>query len=285
MKKIKIGDNLFDLGNKTLVMGILNLTPDSFYDGGRYSSFDDAINHALEMERNGADIIDIGGESTRPGATSVSLTSEMTRVIPIIEELIKKLNITLSIDTYKSTIAEKVLDLGVGMINDISALRMDKNLGNIISRYNVPVCLMHMKGSPDNMQKNPYYDDVIDEIISFLKERISYAISCGILNENIIIDPGLGFGKRTGEGIEDNCEIINRLSELKELDKPILIGASRKTFVGNVYGKENQLPSSERLEGSLAAAAIAVANGANIIRVHDVKETRRVVDIVDQIMR
>lgn len=281
MKKIKIGDNLFDLGNKTLIMGILNLTPDSFYDGGAYSSFDDAINHAIQMERDGADIIDIGGESTKPGSQSVSLSSEMSRVMPVIEELVKKIRIPLSIDTYKSSIAEKALDLGVGMVNDITALRMDNDLANVISRYNVPVCLMHMKGSPNNMQINPTYDDVVGDVISFLKERISYALSCGIKKENIIVDPGLGFGKRTGEGIEDNIEIIQRLSELKDLDVPIIIGASRKTFIGNIYGKDKPLPMSERLEGSLAVAVDAVKNGADILRVHDVKETRSVIDQIN----
>jgi dihydropteroate synthase len=281
MKKIRIVDSLFDLYNKTLIMGILNVTPDSFYDGGLYSSLDDAINHAIEMEHDGADIIDIGGESTRPRSKYVSLSTEMSRVIPIIEELIKKIKIPISIDTYKSAVAEKALDLGVGMVNDITALRMDKNLGKIISKYEVSVCLMHMKGTPINMQKNPTYQDVMDEIKDFLKDRISYAISCGIRKENVIIDPGLGFGKRTGDGIEDNIEIINRLSELKEFDAPILIGASRKTFIGNVYGKEKQLPLNDRLQGSLEIAIEAVKNGANIVRVHDVKETRIAIDNIN----
>ena len=281
MKKIRIGDNLFDLGNKTLIMGVLNITSDSFYDKGRYLSFDDAVKHALKMERQGADIIDIGGESTRPGATTVTLAAEMSRVIPLVEELANKLKIPISVDTYKSEIAEKALKLGAGMINDITALRADKKMPDIINKYDVPICLMHMQGTPSTMQVQPYYDDVIGEIKDFLKQRIKYAQSCDIRKENIIIDPGIGFGKRTGEGFEDNCEILGRLTELNDLDTPILVGASRKTFIGNISGKDKALLPKDRLEGSLAAAVIAAYNGANIIRVHDVKETRRALDIVD----
>jgi len=171
------------------------------------------------------------------------------------------------------------------MINDISALRGDKNLASVVANYNVPICIMHMKGEPRNMQVNPVYDDVVREIHDFLKERSEYAISSGIKKKDIIIDPGIGFGKRTGKGIEDNCEILRRLSELKDLGFPIMIGASRKTFIGNICGDDKPLPVTDRLEGSLAAACLAVANGANIVRVHDVKETRRFIDIVDCIIR
>ncbi len=285
MKKIKIGDNLFDLGKKTLIMGILNVTPDSFYDGGKYLSFDDALNHAMQMQEDGADIIDIGGESTRPGSTTVSLSTELSRVIPLIEELRKKIEIPISIDSYKSEVVEKALEIGAGMVNNVTALTVDTKLTDIIAQYDVPICLMHMKGTPSTMQVNPNYDDVVEEIKRFFKERIGYAVSNGIKKENIIIDPGIGFGKRTGKGIEDNCEIIHRLSEFKELDKPILVGASRKSFIGNILGDNKPLPLSERLEGSLAAACAAVMNGADIIRVHDVKETRRCIDIIDCIIR
>lgn len=284
MKKIKIGDNLFDLGKKTLIMGILNVTPDSFYDGGKYLSFDDAVNHAIKMEKEGADIIDIGGESTRPGATTVSLSKELSRVIPLIEELKKKIEIPISIDSYKSEVVEKALEMGAGMVNNVTALTVDNKLTEIIAEYNVPICLMHMKGTPSTMQVNPNYIDVVEEIKGFFKERISFAQSNGIKKENILIDPGIGFGKRTGKGIEDNCEIIRRLSEFKELDCPILIGASRKSFIGNILGNDKPLPVSERLEGSLAAACAAAMNGADILRVHDVKETRRCIDIIDFII-
>jgi len=266
-------------------MGVLNVTPDSFSDGGRFSSIDDAVNYAIQMQKEGADIIDIGGESTRPGALSLSISEELNRVIPVIEKLIKKIDIPLSIDTYKSDVAKKSLDLGVGMVNDITALKGDKKLVNIVASYKVPICLMHMKGNPRDMQKNPVYDDILLEITSFLKDRAEYAMFNDVKKENIVIDPGLGFGKRTGRGIEDNCEILKRLSEFKILKYPILIGASRKTFIGNICGGEKPLPVEDRLEGSLAAAIVAVLNGADIIRVHDVKETKRCIDLVDCIMR
>jgi len=280
MNALKLGNKIFELGKRTLVMGTLNVTPDSFSDGGLYFSVGKAVEHALSMEQQGADIIDIGGESTRPGAEPISLEEEMDRVLPVIEQLVGTIRIPLSIDTYKSEIARRALGLGVDMVNDISALRGDAKLAEVAAEYDVPICLMHMKGKPRNMQINPAYDDVVKEICGFLKERTDHARSCGIKKENIIIDPGLGFGKRTGKGIEDNCEILHRLSELKCLGFPIMIGTSRKTFIGNVCGEKTPLPVSERLEGSLAAASIAVLNGADIIRVHDVKETRRVVDFM-----
>jgi dihydropteroate synthase len=285
MKKIKIGDNLYDLGKKTLIMGILNVTPDSFYDGGKHATIDDAIKHAIQMEKDGADIIDVGGESTRPGSVSVPLSVELARVIPVVEELVSKIKIPISIDTYKSEIAQKALEIGAVMVNDITALRMDKKLASIVAKHDVPIVIMHMQGSPSTMQFNPEYEDVMYEIKNFFKIRASYAVSCGIKKENIIVDPGIGFGKRTGEGIEDNCEIIKRLGELKELDFPIIVGASRKTFIGNISGEKKPLSMSERLEGSLAAAVAAAMNGADIIRVHDVKETRRCLDVIDCITR
>ncbi len=285
MRTLKISNKVFNLDKKTLIMGILNVTPDSFSDGGKFLNVDDAVNYAIQMQKEGADIIDIGGESTRPGALSLSISEELNRVIPVIEKLIKKIDIPLSIDTYKSEVAKKSLDLGVGMVNDITALKGDKNLVNIVANYKVPVCLMHMKGNPRDMQKNPFYDDIILEIISFLKERAEYAMFNDIKKENIIIDPGLGFGKRTGKGLEDNCAILKHLSEFKILKYPIIIGASRKTFIGNVCGGEKPLKVEDRLEGSLAAAIVAVLNGADIIRVHDVKETKRCIDLIDCIMR
>ena len=281
MNQLKIGKKTFDLGKRTIVMGILNVTPDSFSDGGEHFSLDKAVEHALLMEKEGADIIDIGGESTRPGAKATSLDEEINRIMPVIEQLVGKINVPISIDTYKSKIARKALDIGVNMVNDITALQGDSLLANVVAEYDVPICLMHMKGNPRDMQINPTYDDVVKEIYDFLKERAEYAMFCDIKKENIIIDPGLGFGKRTGRGIEDNCEILNRLSELKDLGFPILVGPSRKTFIGNVCGGDKQLPVSERLVGSLAASCLAVRNGADIVRVHDVKETRRCVDLID----
>jgi dihydropteroate synthase len=285
MRALKIGDKTFDLDKQTIIMGILNVTPDSFSDGGKNFSVDDAIDHAISMVKDGADIIDIGGESTRPGAANVSLEEEADRVMPVIEQLVNTVDVPLSIDTYKTKIAQRALDAGANMINDITALQGDKLMASAIAEYEVPVCLMHMKGNPRNMQIDPKYDDVVEEIKLFLKERAEYAIFCDIKKENIIVDPGLGFGKRTGRGIEDNCEILGRLAEFKDLGYPILIGPSRKTFIGNICGGDSPLPVSERLEGSLAATCLAIANGADIVRVHDVKETRKCVDIVDCAIR
>ncbi len=285
MSSLRIGNKNFLLGNKTIIMGVLNITPDSFSDGGKFFSVDSAVAHAIEIEKEGADIIDIGGESTRPGAKKISLDEELERIIPVLNELVKKLKIPISVDTYKSIVAKKALAVGANMINDITALRGDKNLAKIVSDYNVPICLMHMKGLPQDMQKNPTYENIIKEIFDFFKDRTNYAISCGIKKENMIIDPGIGFGKRTGKGVEDNCEIIRRLSEFKDLGFPIMIGASRKTFIGNICNESKQLPVDKRLEGSLAAAGIGACNGADIVRVHDVFKTRRFFSIVDCIIR
>jgi len=284
MKYLEVGSKKFLLGKKTLIMGILNATPDSFSDGGRHFSADAAINHAIKLEEGGADIIDIGGESTRPGAKQISSKEEIKRVLPIIENLADKLSTPLSIDTYKAEVAEKAIELGVGMVNDVTALQGDHGLVNVITKHDVPICLMHMKGNPVTMQQNPKYDDVVGEICAFLKERADFAKFYDVKKEKIIIDPGIGFGKRTGRGIEDNCEILKRLSELKRLGYPILVGTSRKTFIGNVCGGSKKLPVSERLEGSLAAACIAAINGADIIRVHDVKETKRCLDIINCVL-
>lgn len=285
MRILKVGCKEFELGKKTILMGVLNVTPDSFSDGGKYYQMDDAINRAIELEKQGADIIDIGGESTRPGAKPVTVDEEINRVIPVVSELVKFLNVPISVDTYKSKVAEKALNLGASMINDITGLNGDERLAKIVADYDVPICLMHMKGKPYDMQIDPHYSDVVKEVSDFLQKRAEYAMSQGIDKDNIIIDPGIGFGKRTGKGTEDNCTIINRLSEFKKLGHPILVGASRKTFIGNISGGKKQLPPEDRLEGSLAAGSIAVMNGADILRVHDVKETRRCLDIIDCIIR
>ncbi|MCD6231622.1 dihydropteroate synthase [Candidatus Aerophobetes bacterium] len=257
-------------------MGVLNLTPDSFFNGGRFNREDAALNRVEEMVEEGADIIDVGGESTRPGAKKVTLEEEINRVIPVLRKLRKRFKIPLSIDTYKAKVAKEALEVGADMVNDISGLRFDSRMKQIISKYDVPVVIMHIKGTPQNMQNNPEYRDLMNEIISYLKESIKIAEEEGIDPQKIIIDPGIGFGKTT----EHNLEIIKRIPELKSLDKPILIGVSRKSFIGNVLG----LPPSERLEGSLAATSIAVFQGVNIVRTHDVKATRRVVDLVKAIM-
>lgn len=285
MNKITIGNNTFNLNQNTILMGILNITPDSFSDGGKFYSKEKAIKHAILMEKQGADIIDIGGESTRPGAKKISVNEEIDRIIPIIEEIIEKINIPISVDTYKSKVAKKAIDIGASMINDITALRGDKSLIKIIRDYNITICLMHMKGKPKNMQINPKYENIIKEIYTFLKERTDFALKNKIKKDKIIIDPGIGFGKRTGKGTEDNCEILRNLEKLKKLNFPIMIGASRKTFIGNISGYKKFLPINQRMEGSLAAACVAVMNGANIIRAHDIKATRRCLNLVDCVIK
>ncbi len=257
-------------------MGVLNVTPDSFSDEGRFFKFDDAVRQGMKMAEEGADLIDIGGESTRPGSNPVSLEEELSRVIPVIESLSQQIDIPISIDTYKAEVAKEALDAGARMINDISALRFDPELKKIAAKYDVPVVLMHIQGTPKNMQQNPWYEDVIGEIIGYLKESIQIAVEAGIEREKIIIDPGIGFGKR----LEDNLNILKNLKKFSILNCPILIGCSRKSFIGKILN----LPAEERLEGSLAALAVAVMNGANLVRVHDVKESKRVVSIVDAIL-
>jgi dihydropteroate synthase len=281
MREIIIGNKVFDLSKKTLIMGILNVTPDSFSDGGKYNLLDDAVEHAKKMVKDGADIIDIGGESTRPGAIRISDKEEIKRVIPVISALSDQIETPLSIDTSKAKVAELAIKQGACFVNDVTALRADKKLLKIILKYQVKICLMHMKGTPRDMQINPKYDDVINEIKNFLRNQIDYALKNKISKHQILLDPGIGFGKRTGKGIEDNCIILKRLNELTSLGYPLMIGASRKEFIGRISGKQKPLPPNDRLEGSLAAAGIAALNGADIIRVHDVKETRRCLDIFD----
>jgi len=263
-------------------MGVLNVTPDSFYDGGRFFDIDRAVMHGLKLIEAGADMLDIGGESTRPGSVSVDAKEEIDRVIPVIKLLGEMTDIPISVDTYKSEVAERAIKYGATMINDISALRFDENMADIVAEYDLPVCLMHMHGRPSDMQIHPVYNDIIQDIICFLKERINFAVEKGISTDKIIIDPGIGFGKRTGEGIEDNCTILKRLKEFKSLNKPILVGTSRKTFISNLC---NEPSPKDRLIGSLATIAVAVANGADIVRVHDVRETKDVVDVVSNIFR
>jgi dihydropteroate synthase len=229
------------------------------------------------MAEEGADIIDVGGESTRPGSEPVSVEEELRRVIPVIGELAKEIDIPISIDTYKSKVARSALDAGAEIINDISALRFDPEMGKVASEYDTPVVLMHIQGTPKNMQENPSYTDLIQEISDYLNESIEMAKISGIAEDKIIVDPGIGFGKRA----KHNLVILKNLEKLRHLGKPISVGVSRKSFIGDVL----HLPTEERLEGSLAALAVAVSNGANILRVHDVKESKRVAQMVDAISR
>ena len=268
----------FDFTERTYVMGILNVTPDSFSDGGLYFDKAKAIEQALKMEREGADIIDVGGESTRPGAEKISTKEEIKRVVPVIEAIAKKIKIPVSIDTYKSEVAKAALSAGASLINDISGLRFDRKMPSLIAKNKVPVCIMHIKGTPRDMQANPAYVALIPEIVDYLHEGIEIARGAGIADDKIIIDPGLGFGKT----LEHNLEIIKRLNEFTGFEKPILLGPSRKSFIGSLLGG---LPADERFEGTTSAVAIGIFNGANIIRVHDVKAMVRVARIADGVRK
>lgn len=263
-----------DFSEKTCLMGILNVTPDSFSDGGRYFDKAAAIRRANEMVKEGADIIDIGGESTRPGSEPVSLEAEISRTIPVIEALAKNFKVPISIDTYKAEVAKRALDAGASIVNDISGLRFDPEMPKVVSQYKVPVVIMHIKGTPKNMQVNPQYEALIPEIMDYFRESIKLAMKSGIAEDKIIIDPGIGFGKT----FEHNLEIIKNLREFTLFEKPLLVGVSRKAFIGKILG---DAPASERLEGTSAAVAISILNGTNIIRVHDVKEMKKVALVAD----
>jgi len=256
-------------------MGILNVTPDSFSDRGRYGDAAAAIAHGIQLAREGADIIDIGGESTRPGARPVSAEEEKERVLPVLRGLRRELSIPLSIDTYKAEVAQAALEEGADVVNDISALRFDAAVASLVARERVPVVLMHMQGTPQTMQQRPSYQDVLGEVKDFLMGRIRFALESGVALDQIIIDPGIGFGKE----LEHNLDLLRGLSTLASLHRPLLVGPSRKAFIGKLL----DLASEHRLEGSLAAAVAAVLGGANIIRMHDVKEARRAIGIADAI--
>jgi len=260
----------------TLIMGILNMTPDSFSDGGQFKSHDKAIDHALKMVEEGANIIDIGGESTRPGAEAVQLEEELSRIIPIIEAIRLKSDCLISIDTYKSKVATAALAAGADMVNDISGLTFDHNMASLIAERNAPVIIMHIKGKPGDMQKNPNYDNLIKEIKAFFEVQIAIAKKAGIDSGNIILDPGIGFGKR----LEDNFEIIRELGQISTMGYPVLLGPSRKSFIGFTL----DLPIEERIEGTLASITAGVINGARIVRVHDIRATRRTLTITEKIM-
>jgi len=274
---LRCGKHRFDFAERTYIMGILNITPDSFSDGGKFLNRNKAIDHTKRMVEEGADIIDVGGESTRPGTQPVSLEEELRRVIPVVEKLASQVEVPISIDTTKAGVAKEALEAGAVMVNDISALRFDTKMAPLISERGVPVVLMHMRGTPRTMQHHVVYDCLVSEINSFLRERIEYAESVGIDSQKIIVDPGIGFGKSVPDG---NLKIIKNLSFFKNLGKPILIGPSRKAFIGSVLN----LGVEEREEGNAAAISLAINNGAKIIRVHDVKKMKRVAQMVDAIL-
>lgn len=259
------------------IMGILNITPDSLSDGGCFISLESALLHAREMIAQGADIIDIGGESTRPNAKPVSVQEELDRIMPVIEKIRAEFPITISVDTSKSQVMEQAIAMGVEIINDVSALRYEGNLHAVAKSLTVKICLMHMQGTPRSMQNNPHYQDVVQEVRDFLQARISACLEAGIDSSRIIIDPGFGFGKTAAH----NLQLIKYLEKLTALNYPVLIGVSRKSTIGAVLNK----PVNQRLYGSLALTALAVSKGASIIRTHDVAATLDVVKMVQAIVK
>ena len=273
-----VGDNVFDFSKRSYVMGILNVTPDSFSDGARFYDLDAAIKHGMGMAEQGADIIDVGGESTRPGADTVSADEEIQRTEPVIRELSKRIDIPLSIDTTKADVARRALDAGAEIVNDISALRADPEMVDVAVSYQAPVVLMHMLGSPKTMQQDICYNSIIEDITDFLKERIDFAINNGVERNKIIIDPGIGFGKSVGN---DNFEIIREMRSFASLGLPVLVGPSRKAFIGRLLDAE----VDERDIGTLATVSIAIHNGANIVRVHNVAQTKMAAKVADSVIR
>ncbi len=260
-----VGDREFNFSRGCHVMGILNVTPDSFSDGGRFLDPQAALDHALKMQEEGADFVDVGAESTRPGSRSISEAEERERLLPILEKVVAGLKIPVSIDTQKPRIAEWAVAVGASMINDVSALEND-GMAEVAARYGVPVVLMHKKGEPLTMQESPSYEDVLDEVRAYLQSRMRFAVERGVAREKILVDPGLGFGKR----FEDNLTLLRSLPELQALRAPVVVGASRKSFLRKIFGEDER----SLLTGSVAAAVLAASRGAAILRVHDVAATR-----------
>ena len=264
-------------GQRSLIMGILNVTPDSFSDGGCYFDVAAAIDHAKQMAKDGADVIDVGGESSRPGASPASAEEELARVLPVVEGLVEEISVPVSIDTCKSEVARRTVETGAHIVNDITALQGDAEMARVVAEMGAGVILMHMRGSPRTMQQSPVYDDVVSDISAWLHRRIEYAETEGIPPDRIIIDPGIGFGKT----VNHNLEILRRLDEFRHLNKPILIGTSRKSFIGKIL----DLPVNSRIEGTAATITWAIAHGADMVRVHDVKAMHRVARMTDALCR
>ena len=271
---LKGPEKVFTLGERTFIMGVLNVTPDSFSDGGCFLDPGKAVSRGLEMASEGADIIDVGGESSRPGSESVSPAEEIERVVPVVESL-SRAGLTVSVDTTKADVARSALDAGAWMINDISALG-DGAMPSVISEYGAALTIMHMRGTPADMQRNVSYGDIIGEISDFLSERLDFALERGIPGESIALDPGLGFGKSA----EGNLSIIKHLRRFRSLDRPLLIGPSRKSFIGSITGAS----PLDRLPGTLSALAFSVMGGADIVRVHDIGAALQAVRVADEIV-
>jgi dihydropteroate synthase len=270
-------DRVLSFGTKTYIMGILNVTPDSFSDGGRYTALDAALKHAEDMIGAGVDIIDVGGESTRPFAQPVSVREELSRVVPVIEAIRRRWDVLLSIDTYKAEVAGAAVSAGADIVNDVTALRYDPAMVEVLLKHQVPAILMHMQGMPQDMQVRPYYDDVVGEVMAFLRERLAWAGKMGIDRDRFIIDPGIGFGKKA----DHNLMLLRSISAFQELGRPILIGPSRKSFIDKIL----DIDVGERDGATQAVVAVGVWEGAHIVRVHDVRSAVRTVRIVEAIRK
>ena len=273
---IHCGDHTLELGERTLLMGTINVTPDSFSDGDRFYKKDQAIKQGELLASHGADILDVGGESTRPFSDAVDIEEELRRVIPVVSELAKRTSLPISIDTYKGRVARAALDVGASMINDISGLRYDAEMVQVAATSQVPLVLMHMLGSPRTMQLEPRYGSLLSEIIGFLEERIQFACEAGVSRDRIIVDPGIGFGKT----VHHNLLLIKHLDSLTTLGQPILLGSSRKSFIGAVLDKE----VTEREPGTWATVCASIFKGAHIVRVHEVATCRQIADMMDAII-
>lgn len=270
------------LGERTLVMGVLNVTPDSFSDGGKFSDPKRAVRLALAMQRDGADIIDIGAESTRPGSTGISVAEELRRLLPVLQALRGKLKIPISVDTQKALVAEAALGGGAQIINDISGLRSDPRLAEVAAKRGAPLILMHMRGTPRTMQKGPFARDVMEDVVNGLRRSIAVARKHGVPKSQIVIDPGIGFGKSFAQ----NYELLAKLSQLAKLDYPLVVGTSRKGFLGATLRKDGKPARAEdRIWGTAATAAASILNGAHIVRVHDVAEMVQVARVADEMLR
>jgi len=280
--RLRLRSRALILGEHTLVMGVLNITPDSFSDGGAYLDSEAAIARALQIQKDGADILDIGGESTRPGASPISSEEEIRRVLPVIKVLRGKLRIPMSVDTQRADVAEAALRAGAEILNDVSALRTDQRLAEIARRARAPLILMHMRGTPQTMQRGPFARDVIRDVMAGLREAVALAKRAGLAKSQLLLDPGIGFGKKH----EQNFEILARLPELARLDCPIVIGTSRKAFLGKALAAPDgtSAPPGERLLGTAATVTASILGGAHIVRVHDVAEMVQVVRIADQVV-
>jgi len=275
--ELQAGDRLIQWGDCPLIMGIVNVTPDSFFDGGRFTDPEAAVAHGVQLVEEGADLLDIGAESTRPGSSSIDETEELRRLIPVVAAVAKAVKVPISVDTSKAAVARAAVDTGAVIINDVTALRGDPAMAGVVAESQTGLVLMHMQGTPQTMQKASHYEDVVKDVSSFLAERLQFAMSCGIARRRIILDPGIGFGKL----LVNNLDLLAQLHTFAKFDRPVLVGVSRKAFIGTIAGRQVE----DRLWGTAAAVALAVEHGAQIVRAHDVRAMRDVAKVASAITR